>query len=194
MQFQNQNPEMEAPPPGVAIQTPLGQMRRMQLEYLAKAFGIEGGMNFSLPKSVLMPLFESAEQRGVFKGTPVKPWLLARVQWPDEPEKWPAVPQTEVAPATLDRAPFDEAELPPRAFDGNTVSWNRHKEHLGSEPKKDVSRDDPTEAPATLVVEEVIPLENQSMAQVRAAGKKAGINAFQKSKAAIIAELNAREV
>lgn len=130
MQFQHHNPEQNAPPPGVQVQTPLGKMRRKQLLYLAEAFGVEG-VDGSLPKDLIMPILVSAEARGLFREPPQKPWLLARVEYPSNPERWPPVPQSEpvkvFTPQPVESSPVTETVERPRTLEEMSFSEIREK-------------------------------------------------------------------
>src|SRR3990167_7856750 len=88
-QFQEKYPERNASPPVMAGQMPwdsavLPKLRRSQLVWLAKAFGVQ--IDVDAPKDRILPILIAAEQQGQFRRTDYDKYCYARAELtPDDP-------------------------------------------------------------------------------------------------------------
>ena len=89
MQFQDSSPELQANPPQLPGEmdisgTALSRLRLSQLRDLARAFEIP--VDLDAPKLTIMPAMMAAEQRGVFRVKPSRPYYYLRAgRSPDDP-------------------------------------------------------------------------------------------------------------
>jgi hypothetical protein len=106
MQFKYQFPEVTDQGPGAGVvqtgsiqASKLSLLRRSQLVWLAKAFGVD--VPSDAPKTILLPLMETAQMMGRLGGQPRDRYAYMRAHYNSDnphPEDHPVFPET-VAPA-----------------------------------------------------------------------------------------------